>query len=154
MVIAIVVFLAALILPNYGKGREQYALLRSAHKLAQDLRKAQEMATSAKEFAGQVPIGGYGIHSRENYTYYILFADLNGNGGYDSEPTDELVEKIYFEKGVKISDLPFFGFHVTFIPPDPQVSILPDSPSLWIELTIDGKTKTVRVNKAGLISVD
>ncbi len=131
VVTGILLFLAALILPNYRAGQIQFALLRAGNKLAQDFRRAQEMAMAASEFQGRVPKGGYGIYfdiSRPEY--YILFADLDGNYEYNQ---GELVEDIKIEKGIKISYLyPSPIAQIVFTPPDPTVTIVPSTSSATI----------------------
>ena len=102
VVIGIIALLTALILPNYRVGQRQFALQRSAHKLSQDLRRAQEMAMSAalsEETGGEVPEGGYGIQFQKTDTSYILFGDKNSNHSYDSG-IDYLIEIPETEKEV------------------------------------------------------
>ena len=157
VVIGIIAFLTALILPNYRQGQESFALQRSATKLAQDLRRAQEMAMSAEEFQACATNPkykyGYGIHLKKiEPDHYVLFADCNGNGDYDFG-WDEIVEDINFEKDVKINKLSKTSLRITFTPPDPTVSIKPNPPA-WIELSINTSSKIIRVNTAGLISVE
>ena len=62
VITAIISLMSALIIPNLRFGEEQFAVQNSAHKLAQDLRIAQEMAMSASEFNEIIPQGGYGIY--------------------------------------------------------------------------------------------
>jgi len=139
-------------LPNYRTGESQLALQRSANKLAQDIRRAQEMAMSAKEFEGVVPPGGYGINFQTNLTSYILFADLNNNKVFDS---GEAIETLSLERGVKISNLsPASPLTISFTPPDPTVNINPSNSLAIITLSNNGQTKIIKVNKAGLIYVE
>jgi len=157
VIIAIMILLSAIILPGYQQGKRQLALARSARKLAQDLRRTQEMGMSAREFGGIVPEGGYGIYfSSTTPSSYILFADYNPqNQQYDG--LSEMVEgPLELEKGVESESLnpPQDGeLAVVFTPPIPLVFITPDSSSAFITLTNDGQSSTVRVNKAGLIEV-
>ena len=167
VVIGIIALLTALILPNYRVGQRQFALQRSAHKLSQDLRRAQEMAMSAalsEETGGEVPEGGYGIQLEETNTY-ILFGDKNSNHSYDSG-SDYWIEAPEIEKEVTIKNFQVPGderdkITVTFVPPDPQVLI--KSPLglelQWVKIILALKqdpdiTMTVYVNKAGLITVE
>ena len=97
VVISIIGLLAAVILFNYQGEGKQFALLRSAHQVAQKLRQAEEMAMSSQKTPagcekveeGVFPKGGYGIHfaidSENSENYYIyLFADCDGEGDYDN----------------------------------------------------------------------
>ncbi len=157
VVISIIVILTALTLPNYRTGERQLVLQQSAFKLAQDLRRAQEMTVSSREFEGAVP-SGYGLFLDENVTgQYILFADLNGDQRY-SAGTDGLVETIQLEDGIGIVSLepPFTGdtLTITFLPPDPQVVITGGIQAIITlasnyDLSI---TRSVIVNRVGLIS--
>jgi prepilin-type N-terminal cleavage/methylation domain-containing protein len=152
VVAAIITILALIILPNYRQEEKQSALLRSAHKLAQDLRQTEEMAISAQkvppqldpEGIGVFPKGGYGIYFEINDALpkgyrIILFADCDGGKDFDSSGSftcadatpdfpgnscNETVEALTLEEGVKIKELsPLSPLTVTFKPPEPEVSI-------------------------------
>jgi len=152
----IIVLLTALILPNYRSGDRALALQRSAYQLAQDLRRAQEMAISAHEFEGAVP-AGYGVYLTESAaSQYILFADLDGNKNYDA---GEEVETLAFEQHVEIDVLsPASPLNIVFTPPDPTVWVNEASDAVGvIILSLESepaKTQTVSVNSAGLIAVE
>jgi len=156
VVMAIIVIVSGLVLANWRGGEKQYALQRAANKLAQDIRRVEEFAMSARAFQGQIPKGGYGIYFKiSEKDHYILFADLNGNNHYDSG-SDGLVEDIKIEKEVQISQLSASPLHITFTPPDPTVTIKPDALLAQITLAIQTdptKTKTIQVNKAGLVYI-
>ena len=145
VVTTIIVLLTALTLPNYRAGSQQLALQRSAYKLAQDLRRAQEMALSSQEFGGEVP-AGYGIYLEEGASRYTLFAYIDGD--------QREVEIINLEKKIKIGDLlPDSPLTIAFIPPDPSVAFYPDA--VTASITVASKeAKTIQVNKAGLIAVE
>ncbi|MBU0476703.1 prepilin-type N-terminal cleavage/methylation domain-containing protein [Patescibacteria group bacterium] len=147
VVIVIIMILTLVALPYFLQAGKQFALSRSAHKLAQDIRRAQEMSMSAKEFHGIISSGGYGIRITDSYNKYILFADCNNNGLYDGEivnpsnPYDpenpdlsgtpcngysEKVEVLETEKGIQIGLGPAWGLfrgRVIFTPPDPVVAV-------------------------------
>ncbi len=167
VVIGIVAILSLLTFANYKSGGSQLALQRSANKIARDIRGAQEMAMSSREFAGQVPSGGYGLFFWKDtaggidYPHkYVLFADLNGNH-YRSGAED--VEWFMLEKGVKFSKFYLDGDEVsgssfTFIPPDPTTCIndcTNNFTKIVISLENDSSaTKTIILNEAGLIYVE
>jgi prepilin-type N-terminal cleavage/methylation domain-containing protein len=152
VVVAIIGLLAAIVLANYQGGEKQFALLRSTHRLAQDLRRTEEMAISSQktppgfEEEEVFPKGGYGIYFEINPElpkgyHIVLFADCNGNGEYDKigaaisckdatdfTPYPEKIEELSLEEGIKIKELQVDSFSVdflpvTFIPPDPEVKI-------------------------------
>jgi len=169
--IFIIVLMSGIIFANYRQSGQQFALQRSTNKLALDIRRVQEMAMSAREFGGAIPLGGYGIHLDESYNQrYILFADCDGDYVYDAigtapdcssatqaNPYPESIEgEIGFEKGVRIC-FSCFGaigiMDIVFTPPDPKVTFTPDVTEQTIWLTNDGQTKKIYVNKAGLIEI-
>lgn len=158
VVIGIITILSGIMLLNYQTGKEQFALQRSAFKLAQDIRRVQAMAMSAREFESNVP-SGYGIRFALGVSNYILFADDNDNQDYDPG-ADRVMENIALEKGIEINDLSGPPLRITFTPPDPTVTIKPGAPG-WISLCIIGadcldpsKTKTITINQAGLIGIE
>lgn len=185
--IFIIILMSGIIFANYRTGGQQFALQRSANKLAQDIRRAQQMAMSAKEtnLGGQVPTGqefvpkgGYGIYFDESSpNSYVIFADCNENRQYNGTglvcgPTGteytEQVETIELleKKEVQIYDIQKEGggspdkIHITFVPPDPETHIVPPAGSepAWCDIILalkqdTTKTKTVEVNKAGLIEI-
>ena len=160
VVTGIIVFLTALTLPNYRFGDRHLALQRSAHKMAQSLRMAQEYAISAKASDGVVP-AGYGMYfDLDVPTLYILFADLNGDQRYSS--VNEKVEEINLETDISLVTLnpiaPGSSLTIVFIPPDPTIVFYPDASSVTVTLKTNGAeapvSKNIRINKAGLIAVE
>lgn len=133
VVTSIIVLITALILPNYRLGDSQLAIQRSAHKISQDLRRAQEFAISVKEFNGSVP-DGYGVYFNLNQPdRYIMFADLDGDKIYSN--SNERVEEIIFEGNVTL-DSP--STTVFFVPPDPTIYFSPDVPVATINIKVAG----------------
>ena len=175
VVIAMIGILSIIIIPSYQSARNQLALERSAVKLAQDLRKVQEMAMSARDCGvcpgGGTPEGGYGIYINKNDVScpddncYHIYADIVPAWGVYS-PGDPILETIYLESGVEIDDLTKNIMNILFIPPDPIISLLGKDPSdpafvnfspasIIIDLDSDPtKQKTVTVNAVGLIDID
>ena len=140
VVISIIVLITALTLPNYRSGNNQLALQRSAHRLSQDLRRAQEFAISAKEFNGDMP-GGYGVYFDLNQPEkYILFADIDGVPGYSG--INEKVEEISLENNLALISLtpmtPQSSLTVFFTPPRPTTAFTPAALSVSIILGIKG----------------
>jgi len=165
--IFIIILLSGIIFANYRQSGQQFALQRSANKLAQDIRRAQAMAMGAKECpinkCGGPPAitpSRYGLEfTLSNPNYYILFADRNDNGTY--EPPDNEVETIPLEEGVSIDRLFTIasqtGLWISFKPPDPITVIRdPGGPRSLGEIRLIGannQTKTISVNAAGLIGI-
>ncbi len=174
VVIAIIILLSTIFLANYREGEKRFALQRSAYKLAQEIRRTQEMAMSSQKFEDSFPKGGYGVYLTKNSNSVIIFADCDGNGSYSlagSAPTcaeatatnpywkGEEIEEFYFEKGIYILNLlpssPEDSLSITFFPPDPEITINPTADYASITLTFDGQSqKTITVNKTGAIDVD
>lgn len=161
VVISIIGIFTAITLANYRGGEAQFALERSAHKLAQDLRRAQEMTMSTREtnIGGVFVIPkGYGIYfDRSQPSQYILFANLNENRSYDGG--NERLEILTPERGVRISNLSSGNtLNILFAPPDPTTWIngVPSGPGAVITLSLESnpaKIKRIVVNNAGLIAV-
>ena len=153
VVSAIIFTLSAILFPNYRKFHYQCCLLRSAYKVAQDTRRAQEMATSAREYQGSIP-PGYGIYLRDNDDYYLLYADLDGDRAYDAG--EEIEGSIDLEDKVYIKSVSSSTVSINFRGPDPVTAISGGSDSVTITLGLEdypGEEKEIFVNKAGLIYV-
>lgn len=153
----IIAIISSIVLINYRQSNRQFALQRTATKLAQDIRKAQQMAMSATTClpcGGIVPSGGYGIYfnSATNGKYF-LYADSDGNLKYTSSA--ETLETINLESGISITSS---TRSINFKPPDPSVNIcvgincsLNDADLILFNGSI---TRTVKFNRAGLIQVE
>jgi len=166
IVISIVGILSVIAFPNYRSTQQRLALQRSASKLAQDIRRSQEMSMSMKELStGNLP-KGYGTYINKNDSdcpdddCYHIYADIDGDERYDS---GEKVETIFLEKEVYIENfVPFSNnFSINFKPPDSTVKMKDqagtesDAVTIIVALKADlSKTKTIKVNKAGLIYVE
>lgn len=174
VVTAITLLLIGLVLSNYRAGQSQFALQRSTYKLSQDLRRIQEMAMGSKEIgpaSGKFyPDGGFGIYfDLSKPEQYILFADCNANGKYNTGPSvcapgipEMIDEPILLESKVEIIDispsaLPAPGhLAITFKAPDPTISINQGA-ATQAEITLSlstGETKKIIVNQAGLITIE
>jgi len=154
VVISVIIILTLITVPIYQGSKKELALQRATGKLAQDLRSAQEMAMAAKEFQGAVPEGGYGIYLTSGMSdRYILFADTNGNFQYGD---GELVDDIYFETGVEISQLsPASPLTITFTPPDPTTRVNGStSTAAAIILRSENSTTSINVLPTGLIFIE
>jgi prepilin-type N-terminal cleavage/methylation domain-containing protein len=165
VVMIIIVVLAVIVIPFYRSFQEKLILQRAAIKLAQSIRKAENMAISTKSHSGE-QISGYGIYLKTVPTpqeSYVLFVDKGNPPNYKYDPGSEEIETISFEKGVKIKSLDSSHLNVIFSPPNPVVFFTDgdgialglDQISITISLEDDEtKTKTITVNKAGLINAD
>ena len=156
VVIGIILMITGLILPNYRLNDKQLALERSIHKTAQDLRRIQGMAISAKEYdCGPQKLKGYGISFLDNTDYYSVMARcVNG------DINDNLTERINLETGIKIKEIKkgntvVNSLNVFFYPPDPETDIGRES-RVSVTLSIESspsQTRTIEINKIGVISI-
>lgn len=158
--ISIIVLLSGMVFVGYRSGERQLMLNRAASKLAQDIRRVEGMALSTEKCCGGIiPGGGYGIYlGNAGDTSYLLYADISvPNEQYDAG--DQTIETINFEKGVEVQLLiPSPPLSINFKPPDPTVIFAGDSTKTEARITLrleaePSKTKTVKVNKAGLIEI-
>ena len=174
-VLAIIIVITAIIVPNYRAGGQQLALDRSAYRLAQDIRRIQEMAMSSREGDCGVDFkGSYGIKLENNSDHYILFADCDNQKEYT--PGEEIGESIKFESGVSFRRSQYLSglnwvpqmeaagidyINILFSPPYPERTISSDDSDMddapyqrLVLLTTDNKNKCVFINVDGLIYVD
>ena len=170
-VIFIISVLSAVIIANFGDIREQLALRRATHQFVQDLRRAQEMAMSSKQAEGcTLPAKGYGIYvdiltDNKSYKLYAdTAADDLGEWEYYTL-ADCVVETINIEeKGVIIKEINNIEggaqmISINFKPPNPNINIKwlqSDKNEVEIVLALEknpDKTKTIAVNKAGMIEI-
>jgi len=151
----IIVIISSIVLVDYRTGQKQFALERSAHKLAQDLRRAEEFSMSAKSYdcPGGFRIKGYGINFTAGNDYYLLKArceDEANPGSYEDRTVESQID---LEKGVKI--LSVNTANVFFYPPEPEIDLgAAGTAQIILCLKTDiAKTETITVNKVGLINV-
>lgn len=140
VVTAIIMLISALVLPNFREGENALAIKRETYKVSQDIRRAEEMAMSSKEFEEEVP-GGYGVYfKKEEPDHFIIFADIDNDKTYSA--SDKIVEDIILTK-TEISGLSS-GLELTivFTPPDPLVTITPSAGSATVDLGKEEKQYT------------
>jgi len=161
IVALIIIILSVIILVNYGLGGYKYDLEASAYRVAQDIRKAGEMAMFVEEFEDSIPPGGYGINfNLSSPLSYFLFAD-NGNHIYDLD--DPIIKKVNLEgeaiivelhAGNKrvIKDIPL---NIIFTPPNPDIKINLNENSGAVILKDEKTNETIniKVNSVGLVEV-
>ena len=185
IVISIIGILSLITFPYYQSARRQLAVQRAASRLAQDIRRAQEMAMSVKRveecFQDGVPKWdgyeyGFGIsltteEEEEEKKQYRLYADCKSDRYFHGHDEDfELflvdlvnIERIFIQGGAA----EYSYLDIIFIPPDPSVFLVsrnnPPPSDEWnldevsIIISAEGdpsKTKTVTVNKAGLVVIE
>lgn len=162
--ISIIAMMSGLFLTNYHSTNKTSELRMTAQKLASDLRLAQNYSLGSKEYGGNMPAGGWGVHLDRvvSPNSYIIFADNDGNMQYDSGEGD--VDKggmvVALPAGVSIQEInigsPIDFVDITFLPPDPMTNIWDGASTnnlISIVLTENSTntTKAVEVNFFGLI---
>ena len=174
--ITIIGILTAIFIPSYQKFQTHLSLQRSAIKLAQDVKVAQEMAVAAAE-CPSCPLGeasntGYGIYFDMSWDnkQYRLYADTANNDEFFTNGADTLLETIELEDKIFIHSItddlsiPISKVSVNFKPPDPETKIndtFNDIDGAFITLCIQGSDCTkvnnimeIKINTAGLIYVE
>ncbi len=159
LVVALIIILSSFTLASHRQGERLFSLQRAAHKLAQDLSYTRDMAMRGQKTSascgGIFPSGGYGLYFSVGSNSYILFADCNNNGQYDFVP--EKIEEIFLESRITIKTLlPSSPISITFFPPDPVITITPDSGSgsATVTLFLGEYTKDIFFTTAGLIDIN
>ncbi len=161
--IFIIVLMTAAILPNWHAGETTLALDRAAHKLAQDIRKATELAQRAQfSQCTTGSIRGYGIYiSTGTPTSYILYVECSIpiNETYDAG-VDAIFQTVTLENKIQITSATPGSFSVLFVPPVPTITIrsgVQNFDSAEIVLSVAGdssRSKTVTITTKGIIDID
>jgi len=168
--IGLMIFLAGLVVPSWRAGEVNSALNRSAHKLSQDIRRAQELSLRAQAFDDcpiNTSITGYGIVFDTSWssTQYRLFANCKLDGSADDyafSANDVVLpgETITVERGIKIALVSPTSqmISIVFIPPTPLIFINPgelDSGQIVLARVNDATAiKTITITNKGIIDVD
>ncbi len=184
VVISIIGIMSLITFPYYQSARQQLALQRAASRLVQDLRRAQEMAMANEIEEDCIDVYGVPFSEDYRYGFgvvfstqdcvvdrpckgqYILYADRNGNRVYQpSDPDYDIVLSNPDFDTVEVQSYSGGGnkLNVVFEPPDPIVVFAMNPGNeisdneIFITLQVKNdptKTKTIIVNKAGLIFVE
>jgi len=157
VVMFILSLLSTTVLIDYRSNQKKHSLSQSAQKLASDLRKAQNMAMSGVDIAGNYY--GYGVYLEDDATSYLIYGDKNGNSDY--QPSDETIEAIDLldRIGVKEIEPSASDVDVFFKSPNPTTYIDGDSSAgkgatITLEVIGTSLTKSIVVTTAGVIEVD
>lgn len=181
VVVAIIGILSAMVSLNYRDGQRELALQRAANKLAQDIRAMQERAMAVERVAGCFEATGepkhntganaykygFGIHLEKNSDVYTLFADCLGDNAYNHSTDEDFDLDSPDLNVVEVGELTGEGtvankIDLVFMPPDPIISLKivgppsldKDSAAIVLWLKDDNtKTKTITINKVGLVEI-
>jgi type II secretory pathway pseudopilin PulG len=169
VVISIILVITLVFVPNLRLAERSQLLGQAAQILDQDLRRAEEMGLSAKEFHGIIPRGGYGLYfPGAGYTSYIIFADCSDppTYRYNTSATvcngfPEKVEEVVLPNGIQLTALsPSSPLQITFTSPMPKITfsnatgeVTGLDATIALLLTATGQQRVVDVNKAGLVEI-
>lgn len=155
----IVMILASMVLINYRSGAASNTLLRVATRVAQDLRRAQNLALTSLSISGVVPYG-FGVYfDTTKPNQYVIFVDNNNDKVCTApcEASTETYEIIKIEPGAILSLVPSSPLQVLFVPPDPTTYINganSGAASVRVYLPTDTSLfKDVIVNSYGLVEI-
>lgn len=170
VVIILIALFASILVSDFPKILKRFALSRTAHKLAQDIRRAQDLSLSGI----RIGLGdessvakGYGVYlnTGESQTEYIIYAD-NDPLFYDR--SDYIVETVDISKensDLYIKDIINISAgssdtSINYRPPNPAVDIenlRPGAIEIGIILGLRSDSSIERkiwANKAGLIKIE
>jgi prepilin-type N-terminal cleavage/methylation domain-containing protein len=156
-VLFIITMMSGLVFANYRSGNQQFALENEAYRLAQDLRKVQEMAMSSKEVAGLDP-AGYGIYLSTSGLGYKIYADVSSPENNQYDAADYTVQDVSFASYIYIVNSIPNDLSVNYSPPEPITTLTGtagevDQATIVLGMTGSSLTRTVKVNRGGLIYV-
>lgn len=160
VVLAIIVIITGIVVFNIGTERQNSALLRSAQKLSQDLRRAQSFTLSSKVFKTSGVPCGWGAHFNGiGSSSYVIFADLAVNQNCSDRDFiraangSEDFETVNLESGITVSSLSGGLSDIIFTPPDLVTTFTPNQASVNIVLINQNSIiRAVTTNKNGFIS--
>lgn len=175
-VITIISFLMGITLFNYSSHKNEETLILEAQKIAQLIRRSQNLALSPQ--LGGSSTNGFGIYTTTVVDdRLILFSDNDpittpvGDNKY-SNTTTEKIEELLLSPLVKISvlqapagdgiTLDKTALNILYVPPDPTLTIFDNTSEIAgvtdaliaVSLVNDPtKRRIIKVNKAGLVEV-
>ena len=175
VVLGVVALVSTIAFTTLKTGGETLALDRASHRLAQDLRRAAQMALRGEVFtcpnAGDT-VAGYGIRFDKSGSTiarcYLIYADCTNDAVYTGPncatggagSTDGIVETISLETGVEIAGISLGSpADVQFDPPYPTVHIKQStSPGAILKIVLSSvvnpsQMKTVEITGRGAIRI-
>ncbi len=165
--IGLMAIMAAAVFFSWRPAEGGFSLTRSAHQLAGDLRRVQQLSISTRGFAcvGRNPVySGYGFYLNVNSPagYYIFENCGLGNWIYNAGE-ETLWQSL--ESGVRIKSVRVEGVNpssnqvsVVFVPPNPRVYIQEKVSGheavIVLELIGTNQVREVRINNNGRIDTN
>ena len=159
VVVFIVGLMSAILVVNWRKNEQTYLVQRTAQEIAQNIRKAQDLALSGKK-AGTVTPSFYGVfYDKNDINNYIIFGDTNNNGSYQSSDWHEIIA---LNSGIEIYQLSSGNnqsLTIKFSIPDGFTTIDPSATSATIGIRKIGTTcpsvscKNIIITNTGQITI-
>lgn len=172
VVVALTATMVGISMYNYFAHKKDEILIIETQKVAQMLRRAQNLSLSP-QLGGEI-INGFGINvsTTSGGGTITLFKDIGSLPNYIYDGGDEKIEELNLDPNVKVSVLqaPLIDgdnttadettLNVLYIPPDPIVSIYNATGStsaskakIIIALIDDSKLRSIEFNLTGLVEV-
>ena len=159
VITSMIAIISVMLVVNWRKNEDQYKIQRAAQEIAQNIRKAQEMALNSFKYEDEVPYN-YGVYFRRTIpNSYKVYADINGNNRYNGasdltvkDVSLEGVEIYYFSTGTIRLDFLFSipdGFTI-FYPIVDSASVIIRKPNG----SCPDDCKTITVNSTGQINIE
>ncbi len=171
--LSLFVALTTIVLFSSSQFNGSILLTNLAYDVALTIRQAQSFGVNVREEVSSDSFDkAYGVHfDTSKPAEFILFADLNKNGQYDTfsfdncnDGTNECVDKYIIKRGNKISGISCDGsayspLDITFIRPNPDAIIKCGSGNkneakIKVSSADDVNYRYIVVNLAGQISVE
>lgn len=169
VVIFIIAIFSTILISDFPTIQRQFALSRAAYKLAEDLRRAQDLSLSGvktNDSSGQpiAKVYGYGVYFNLSVpTQYIIYADVGNFQRYISG--DPIIETTDISKDnpslyiKQINNINGAYVSINFSPPDPTIKIdnlSSGNSEIGIVLGLNSDSSAIRTvwaNTSGLINV-
>ena len=148
--IAIIAIFSVIVIANFPRIKKQFSLSRATYKLAQDIRRAEDLGLSGSQAVDGLEAKGYGFYvdDKMNNKEYLIYADTNDPADsrytYYGDDVDYIIETIDFvdtEPGVFIERMYIINsvgaeFDITllsinFSPPNPDITIVTDAENIY-----------------------
>ena len=174
--IFIITVFSLIVITDFPKMKRQFSLSRASYKLAQDVRRTEDLGFSGAQLLDEegevVDTKGYGFYIISANEEYFIYADTNSPADYRYTPSeDSIVETINMvesESGVYIKRIYDIDTETTtawasinFNPPNPTVTITTDSGTstskIAIVLGLDldpSMEREIYINSSGLVEVE